>query len=246
MKDLGKQQALHKQWMLRLLSEIADSSDLAINIAFKGGTCALLLDHLDRFSVDLDFDLLIDGIDKKEKFRKDLHDIFRTLGLTLDQESKTQLQFFLKYPSRKGERNTLKLEIIDNPVASNKYENIYFSDIDRYLKVQSEETMFANKLVALIDRYEKHKSIAIRDVYDINHFFTKGLNYEKDVIVERRKTSVKKYLIKLLDFIDKKVTQKAIAEDLNYLLDNEQFQIARKMLKMEVMNNIKEEIKRLE
>lgn len=43
--------------MNRLLIEIVDQPVLAHNLVFKGGTCAGMLGYLDRFSVDLDFDL---------------------------------------------------------------------------------------------------------------------------------------------------------------------------------------------
>ena len=49
--------ALHQSWLVRLLVELADDAVLNQILIFKGGTCAAMLDRLDRFSVDLDFDL---------------------------------------------------------------------------------------------------------------------------------------------------------------------------------------------
>ena len=49
--------ARHKAQLLRLLTAIVDSPYLSQNLYFKGGTCASMLGFLDRFSVDLDFDL---------------------------------------------------------------------------------------------------------------------------------------------------------------------------------------------
>ncbi|MBN1618914.1 nucleotidyl transferase AbiEii/AbiGii toxin family protein [Candidatus Dojkabacteria bacterium] len=239
MKSLVQQHAVHKQWMLRLLSEIADNNQLAQSIAFKGGSCASLLSFLDRFSVDLDFDLLPLAFSLKTELRSELYKIFDILNLTIDQESKTQLQFFLKYKSKPNERNTLKLEIIDNDLKANAYKSIFIPDINRYLQIQTIETMFANKLVAPVDRYEKHGSIATRDIYDINFFFNQGFSYNKDVIIERRNKTVKEYFNDLIEFIDAKITNTLIVEDLNYLLTPEQFRIARKFLKSEVINNIK-------
>lgn len=243
MKSLNQQHAAHKQWMIRLLSEIADNTEIAQKVAFKGDSCASLLGYLDRFSVDLDFDLLPEGFNRKKQLRQVLHTIFDNSGLTVDQESETQLQFFLKYKSAPHERNTLKLEIIDNEVSSNIYQKVYISDIDRYLQTQTIDTMFSNKLVAPIDRHEKHKSIATRDIYDINHFFNQGLSYNQEIIIEKRNTSVKEYLTELAKFIDEKITFNLITEDLNYLLTPEQFRIARKHLKSEVLNNIRNAIR---
>jgi len=75
---------------MKIISEIGDKSGISQSVTFKGGSCAALLGYLDRFSVDLDFDLLSEQIDKKDQLRRDLHDIFANLGLTIDQESKTQ------------------------------------------------------------------------------------------------------------------------------------------------------------
>jgi len=42
-------------------------------------------------------------------------------------------------------------------------------DIDRYVNCQTLETLVANKMVAITDRYKLHKSIAARDLYDIHY-----------------------------------------------------------------------------
>ncbi|MBI1870318.1 MAG: nucleotidyl transferase AbiEii/AbiGii toxin family protein [Chlamydiae bacterium] len=49
--------AVHKAWLCRILTALADDIELLKFLRFKGGTCAAMLDYLDRFSVDLDFDL---------------------------------------------------------------------------------------------------------------------------------------------------------------------------------------------
>lgn len=242
MRNINQQHAVHKQWMFRLLSEIADNNELSQSIAFKGGSCASLLNYLDRFSVDLDFDLLPNAFKKKIQLRNTLNKIFDRLNLTVDQVSKTQLQFFLKYKSNSTARNTLKLEIIDNEIKSNTYKKAFIPDINRYLQIQTIETMFANKLVAPIDRYEKHGSVATRDIYDINFFFNQGFSYNQDIIIERRNKNVKEYLEELIDFIDIQINSKVLIEDLNYLLNPQQFRLARKFLKSEVINNLKNAI----
>lgn len=117
---------------------------------------------------------------------------------------------------------------------ANVYKPQYLKEIDRYAVYQTIETMFANKLVAVIDRYEKFKTIAGRDIYDIHHFFSRGYDYSKAVIEERRKASEGKYLRELIDFIDKKVTNKIISQDLNYLLSAKQFKAIKNTLKDEV------------
>ena len=239
----NKEQARHEAYMYRLLVEILDDKYLAANVFFKGGTCARMLEYLDRFSVDLDFDIK-EGADKK-RFRNTLYPIFKNLGFEIKDESKRALQFFLKYPSLSGERNTIKLELLDKIYRANKYEAKYFSPIDRMAMCQTIDTMFGHKLVALMDRYEQSGSIAGRDVYDIHHFFLQGYDYSAGVITERRGVSVLNYFQKLRQFINDKFTRRILEEDLNILLEYERFRQLSKYLKQETLNFIDAEIERL-
>ena len=165
--------AIHKAWLYRLLAEIYDDPLLANSLYFKGGTCAAMLGYLDRFSVDLDFDFVGEVSDVKE-IKKQLEKVFQKLDLEIKDQRKNVPQYFLKYPTRENERNTIKLNVSFPPIKTNQYEPKEFTDIDRIINCQTIETMFANKLVALIGRYEKNESIAGRDVYDIRHFFLQG------------------------------------------------------------------------
>ena len=49
---------LHKVWMYRVLTSIVDTPESAKVLRFKGGTCAAMRGLLNRFSVDLDFDIV--------------------------------------------------------------------------------------------------------------------------------------------------------------------------------------------
>src|SRR4030042_2185242 len=97
--------AIHKAWLLRLLTGLLDNPKISKVIYFKGGTCASMLDWLDRFSVDLDFDLKPDS--DKKALRPEFKEIFKKLNLKLKDEAKLTLQFFLKYQSQPGQRNTI-------------------------------------------------------------------------------------------------------------------------------------------
>jgi predicted nucleotidyltransferase component of viral defense system len=48
----------HKTVLFQILKDIYSDSLLAPFLGFKGGTAAVMFYGLDRFSVDLDFDLL--------------------------------------------------------------------------------------------------------------------------------------------------------------------------------------------
>ena len=237
---INKEITRHEAYLHRLLTEILDDKYLSLNVFFKGGTCARMLGFLDRFSVDLDFDLGKQA--EKDKCRKLLYNIFNELGFKIKDESNKALQFFLRYEAAKGERNTIKLEILDKVLDSNEYGPQYLSLIDRSAICQTIETMFANKLVAPIDRFEKGESIAGRDIYDIHYFFLQGYNYREEVIKERRKKEILEYFLELREFIDKKISRQILEEDLNALLDYDNFKKIKKYLKQEVLNFLTNEI----
>jgi predicted nucleotidyltransferase component of viral defense system len=236
--------AVHKAWLYRVLSGICDDADLAGALYFKGGTCAAMLGYLDRFSVDLDFDFVGDiaGI---PAVRVKLERIFLNLGLTIRDKSKIVPQYFLKYDTPAGWRNTIKIDVTFPPPKTNIYEPKRVEEIDRIVTCQTIETMMANKLVALIDRYQQHEAIAGRDLYDIHHFFLQGYRYNKEVIFERTGKSIPVFFTQLIAFVEKRITDDVIMEDLNMLLSYEKFSGIRKTLKRETLMFLRDEEKRM-
>ncbi len=235
MIPLRKEDVFHKSQLNRLLIEIVDTPALATTLAFKGGTCAAMLGRLDRFSVDLDFDLII-PVDHAP-----LHDrlaaIFSRLDLTLTKTFRQALFFELRYPTPDpSQRHTLKVSFSDDPPQANDYKVEYLSEIDRLVRCQSVETMFANKLVAVTDRFARYQTVAGRDVYDIHHFFLKGYTYKAEIIIERTGQSAPDYLRSLSAHIRKHVTQRLIDEDLNALLPPAQFRSLRKVILPETLH----------
>lgn len=240
-----REDTIHKAWLYRILKEISDNAFLSSHLFFKGGTCAAMAGYLNRFSIDLDFDLALNNKEKIYTARKELEKIIADLSLSIKDKSQRGLQYFLKYEAPANKRNTIKVEALFPAPKSNLYEPIYFSEIDRTLQCQTKETMFANKLVAIIDRYEKQKSLAGRDLYDIHQFFLQGFKYNKDVIKERRGIEAKKYFPKLIIFIKKYFNNIIINQDLNTLLPVVEFQKIRKILLTEVLMFMQDEIVRI-
>ena len=237
MTDLRGEDVIHKSYLNRLLIEIADNNILAHNLAFKGGTCASMLGFLDRFSVDLDFDLT--GKENPKAVRKEFKKIFELLGLGIKKEFDDVLMFQVQYPSQPNKRNTIKISVNTNPPKTNIYKVQNLPEINRLMNCQTIETMFANKLVAVTDRYEKHHTIAGRDIYDIHYFFINGYGFSKEVIKERTGTDAGVYLDTLSKFISEKVSQTLINEDLSTLLPGTKFQSVRKVLLPETINFLK-------
>jgi predicted nucleotidyltransferase component of viral defense system len=229
--------AVHRAWLLRLLSAIADDRALMTMLRFKGGTCAAMRTLLDRFSVDLDFDLL--AIEQIPEARERLETIFSRLRLQIKDRSKTVPQYFLRYDTGQGLRNTIALDITVPPPRSNEYEAVRLTDIDRFVTCQTVATMVSNKLVTPLDRFAKHKSIAGRDIYDIHHFLQRGYAWNAAVIEERTGKSIKAFMAELATFIEKRVTQTVIDQDLNTLLPPEQFRHIRGVLKEETVRLVK-------
>ena len=238
-----REDVFHKIQLYRLLTEILDSALLSQSVFLKGGTAASMLNYLDRFSIDLDFDIKKDV--NKNEIEKELKSIFKKLDLKVDKKSSRTFYYLLKYQSKNTLRNSLKLSFIDLIFKSNIYVPYYLSEIDRYAVCQTIETMFANKLVALTDRYKKTKTIAGRDLYDIHHFFINNYRYENNIIKERTGQNVIDYFKYLIKFIEKKITAEIINEDLNFLLSAEKFIKLRKVLKIETLMLLEDEIKRL-
>jgi len=234
MIDLRPEDILHKSHLNRLLIEIIDQPVLAQNLAFKGGTCASMLGYLDRFSVDLDFDVA-PTVDLNQ-LRVEFRGIYAKCDLTVLKEFDKVLFYQIRYQAEPGKRNTIKVSANNIAIIANQYRVQYFPEIDRVMNSQTLETMFANKLVAVIDRYNTHKTIAGRDIYDIHYFLIHGYAYHKPVIQERTGLSPQEYLGRLIDFIKEHVTQTIINEDLNTLLPIKKFQQIRKILIPETLS----------
>lgn len=240
-----KQDAIHKGWLLRLLTAICDDPFLSESLAFKGGTCAAMRGFLDRFSVDLDFDILTT---KKEfpKIQRLLETIFGKLGLTIYDHSQKIPHYILKYPTPDShQRNTIKLDTAFPAPKTNRYEKVRLTDIDRVVQCQTLETMVANKLVALMARFEQTGKMAARDVYDVHQFFLRGYSYSPEVILEREDRSLADFFEKLIRFVEKHVTATLIDQDLNTLLPDREFHAIRKILKQETLMLLGDELRRI-
>lgn len=203
-----------------------------------------MLGYLDRFSIDLDFDFVGDKSSLPQICQR-LETVFRALGLIIRDQSRTVPQYFLKYDAATGNRNTIKIDVTAPPPRANTYEVKRFHEIDRIITCQTIETMVANKLVALLDRYKHREAIAGRDLYDIHHFFLNGYHYNDGVISERTKKTVTAFFSDLIAFIETQVTDKIINQDLNTLLPYERFSRLHKILKPETLIFLRDEQKRI-
>ena len=156
---------MHRQKMYNILVDIF-SSDLWKYLAFKWGTACYFFHKLDRFSTDLDFDLIID-------YKNIDNDIIEILKKYWDIKKGN---YNIKLSYGKNDMN-IKIDINRNIWKNNSYEiiNFYWTDI----RVQDKATIFANKLVALIER------LANRDIYDVYFFIKNSFDINEQIILER-------------------------------------------------------------
>lgn len=235
--------AKHRYHLFRLLSAILDDSYLSKHCFFKGGTAATMLGILDRFSVDLDFDL--GSMGGKQKVKTKLESIFQKLDYPIKDQSHRAIQYLLAYDAPTYQRNTIKIELIGTPSQFTEYETKYLSEIDRYAIVQTVHTMVASKLTTPTDRFARHHDVAGRDLYDIYYFMTHNLPYNSNLITERTGLSIPEFFVNLIQFVEKKFTQTVIDQDLNPLFDPSTFKKLRLQLKNDALLALRAELSTL-
>jgi len=235
-----KHNIYHKVQMFDLLSAILRNSFLVESLMFKGGTYASLRRVLDRFSVDLDFDLPLRG--KKDDVEGILYHIFKKLNLNIKAQSKNYLLFQLKYKAPEGARNTLKLEINDSPSKLNTYEKVKLSELNSYCNGHTIDTMVANKMLAAKGRFDKKGKISGRDFYDLNYFLRKGFKVNRSVVQDISKVSYKEYISQLINLVEKNLTERILNEDLNNLLPTSYLNKKLPRIKEELLFMLKQEI----
>ncbi len=167
---LNKEQ--HRLIMFQILKDIFESN-IGKYLAFKWWTACYFLYGLDRFSTDLDFDLVDDvSIDGE------LESILWKYG-----KLKKGTKLILSYGE--GDSN-IKIDVSRKIWASNQYEIVNFYGTD--IRVQARGSIFSNKLVALTERS------ANRDIYDVWFFFKNIFPIDGAIIEERTWQSVNEFL----------------------------------------------------
>jgi len=134
----------------------------------------MLFYALPRFSVDLDFDLLIP--EKKDAVFEKLKTLLPRFGtFTQIYDKHSTLFFLLNY--QRGERN-IKVEVSKRPSQS---EYILKNYLGISMLVMKKEDMTAGKLSAFLTR----KRFAARDVFDLWFFLKNNWGINKKVVQEK-------------------------------------------------------------
>lgn len=196
----------HKFYMARILSLIFKDKDLCNVLAFKGGTSLMFFHNLNRFSTDLDFNLL--DPDKLDLAYDKVRAILTRFG-TIDAEAKKLYGPVLVLNYGKGER-MLKVEISVRQYP-NHYEMRSLAGTDIRVMVMSD--MFAHKLCAMGER------LSPRDIYDVWFFLQNHTEINEEIVRIRTAKSVSEYTAWCAEHV-KEASQKLLMQGLGEVLND--------------------------
>ena len=167
----------HRNVLIKILKDIFTDIHIGPILGLKGGTAAYLFYGLDRFSVDLDFDLLDES--KLDEVFDRVQTILSTYGRLKSADKKRYTLFYLlSYDNKDINAQNIKVEINRRNFGS-KYSVESYLGIS--MKVMAREDMVAHKLVAMFERIGK----ANRDIYDVNYFLKNGWTINGQIVKER-------------------------------------------------------------
>lgn len=213
----------HKGIFIRILKDIYTDKTLGPVLGFKGGTAALLFYGLNRFSVDLDFDLLDPG--KEDYVFERVGTIVAVYGKIKEQRKK-HFTLFYELSYSEADRN-IKVEINRRNFGS-QYDVMNFFGIAMQVMVQ--EDMFANKIAAFYERAERTS----RDIFDVWFFLQHNWSINKALVEKRTGLAFRKCIAKCIEKLEK-ISDRAILSGMGELLDAKQKAWAKEKLKMETL-----------
>jgi len=203
----------HKNILIKILKDIYTDSTIGPLLGFKGGTAVYLFYNLNRFSVDLDFDLL--DAEKEDYVFEQIKKILENYGTIKEAEKKRfNLFYVLAYDEKVPGAQNIKVEINRREFGS-KYEVKSYLGIS--MKIMVQEDMFAHKLCAMYERIGKTN----RDIFDVWYFLQNEWPVNKKIIEERTKMNFNGFLQKCIDSLEK-MTDQNIISGMGELLDAKQ------------------------
>jgi predicted nucleotidyltransferase component of viral defense system len=205
----------HQLIMGQVLKDIYTDIEISSLLGFKGGTCAYLFYNLPRFSVDLDFDLLIVNEENQKLVFKKIVGILSKYGEVKDQCIKRFTVFALL--SYGGDDHNIKVEINVRKLVNNIQDHYELKEyLGISMLVAKKDYLFASKLSALTSRNET----AARDIYDIHYFAKSNWDINAEVIRKRTGRANKEYLADCVAFIEK-VKDNQMLQGLGELVNGE-------------------------
>ena len=216
--------ATHKTILFQILKDVFTDTSIAPYLGFKGGSAAFMFYGLDRFSVDLDFDLL-DERQEDYVFERVIKIIEQYGTLKESHKKRFNLLCVISYDDKS--RN-IKVEINRRQFGS-RYE------IKTYLGVSMQvmvlEDMFAHKLMAMHERIGETS----RDIYDVWFFLKARYPINKSIVEKRAGESFDELVKKCINQLDK-LDNRHILDGLGELLTPRQKDWARAKLRGETIS----------
>jgi len=202
--------ATHKTILFQILKELYSDTTISPYLGFKGGTAAFMFYGLDRFSVDLDFDLL-DESQGENVFNKVLK-IAEHYGAIKESHIKRfNLLIILSYEDK---AHNIKIEI-----NRRQFGSMY--EIKTYLGVSMQvmviEDMFAHKLMAMYERIGKTS----RDIYDVWFFLKSRFPINKEIVENRAQMPFEQLVTQCITRLEK-MNNRHILDGVGELLTSSQ------------------------
>lgn len=213
----------HSSILTKILKDFYTDPEIGPSLGFKGGTAAYMFYGLDRFSIDLDFDLL-DEANEDLLFKK-IKKIASAYGKIKEAYIKRfNLFIFISYEEK---AQNIKIEINRRKFGSNYQVSSYFGIP---MKIMVKEDMFAHKLVAMYERLGKTN----RDIYDVRFFLQNDWPINEKIVAERTGEPLKVFMQKCADALEKFDNSKILA-GIGELLNEKQKIWVKSSLKRDVL-----------
>ena len=182
----------HKTILFQILKDIYSDTMLAPFLGFKGGTAALMFYGLDRFSVDLDFDLLDESQEEVVFVR--VANIIKKYG-TIREANRKRFGVFFTLSYEDTARH-VKVEINRRQFGS-RYEIKTYLGVSMLVMIP--EDVFAHKLMAMHERIGKTS----RDIYDVWFFLQHRFPINREIVQERSGMSFDEFLQACIEQLEK-------------------------------------------
>ena len=217
----------HKTILFQILKDLYSDTMIAPFLGFKGGTAALMFHDLDRFSLDLDFDLLNESAEDVVFER--VADIVGKYG-TLRESNRKRFGIFFVLSYEDAARH-IKVEINRRQFGS-RYEIKTYLGVSMLVMVP--EDMFAHKLMAMHERIGKTS----RDIYDVWFFLEHRFPINREIIQERSGMPFDEFIQTCADQLNK-MSNRNILDGVGELLTPSQKDWAKAKLREDTISLLK-------
>jgi predicted nucleotidyltransferase component of viral defense system len=201
-------QSKHKQVMTKILLDLMSEKKIAALLGFKGGTALYLFYGLDRFSTDLDFDLI--GVGSEAEIEL-INAILLNHLDDIDQKVK-RFTWYWMGSYQKGEHK-IKFEV-NTRQYPNEYEQKDFRGYS--IRVMKPAYMAAHKLCAVLDR----PHLQNRDLYDTWWLLKNEFPIKAEIVKLRMGKSLQEYWGDLLKTVTEIPANYDILSGLGEIMDS--------------------------